>query len=163
MNAVQTIHQFKVTGIAGDTIDLARFQGKKMLVVNVASECGFTPQYQQLQELYEAFHDKLTIIGFPSNDFGGQEPGTEAEILDFCRRRYGVTFPLTAKVNIKGPSPHPVYHWLQHQSENGVLSDRVKWNFHKYLLDEEGRLMAAYSSGVSPFDERILSHFSSDL
>ena len=158
---MQTIHQFSVTGIAGDTIDLAQFQGRKILIVNVASECGFTPQYQQLQELYEAFHDKFVIIGFPSNDFGGQEPGSEADILAFCQRRYGVTFPLTAKVHIKGDNPHPVYRWLQHQSENGVLSDTVKWNFHKYLLDEEGRLLAAFMSSVSPFDDRILSYFTS--
>ncbi len=157
---MSSIHPFSVQGISGDTIHLASFSGKKILIVNVASECGFTPQYQQLQELYKEFHHKLEIIGFPCNDFGGQEPGAEAEIQTFCERRYGVTFPLTEKVRIKGTDPHPIYHWLGRKAENGVLDDEVKWNFHKYLLDEEGRLLAAFPSSVSPFDDRILDQIS---
>lgn len=125
-------------------------------MVNVASECGYTPQYQQLQELYEEFHHKLEIIGFPSNDFGGQEPGTEAEIQALCQTRYGVTFPLTEKVTIKGASPHPIYQWLTREEQNEQGNHEVKWNFHKFFLDEEGQIIASFPSSISPFDDRIL-------
>jgi len=125
------------------------------MVVNVASECGFTPQYQQLQELYQEFRDKLVIVGFPSNDFGGQEPGTNEAIRAFCTQRYGVDFPLAAKINIKG-SPHPIYQWLTQKTRNGVADSEVRWNFHKYLLDENGHLIQDLPSSVSPLDEPIL-------
>lgn len=131
------------------------------MVVNVASECGFTPQYQQLQELYEEFHDKLTIVGFPSNDFGGQEPGTNEEIRAFCTRRYGVDFPLAAKITIKGSEKHPVYQWLTQKSKNGVADSQVQWNFYKYLLDENGHLVQSFPSSVSPLDEQILDWLAS--
>lgn len=153
---MSSIHQFSVKGISGDTIQFADFKGKKILVVNVASECGYTPQYQQLQELYEEFHHKLEIVGFPSNDFGGQEPGTGAEIQAFCQMRYGVTFPLAEKVTIKGTSPHPVYQWLTQQVLNGQDNHEVKWNFHKFFLDDDGQIIASFPSSVSPFDDRIL-------
>jgi len=152
---VHTIHQFKVEGIAGEEIDFAQFRGKKLIIVNVASECGFTPQYSQLQELYEAFSDQLAIVGFPSNDFGGQEPGANESIQSFCEVRYGVTFPLAAKINILGTEVHPVYHWLTAKSENGVADSEVRWNFQKYLLDEEGRLVKSLPSTVSPLDDAI--------
>ena len=157
LQAVDSIHRFKVEGIAGDEIDFADFEGKKILVVNVASECGYTPQYVQLQELYETFKHKLVVVGLPSNDFGGQEPGSNTSIAHFCKMRYGVSFPMTTKVHIKGPEVHPLYHWLTHQSENGVMDSEVEWNFQKYLLNEKGQLINTFLSAVSPFDELILS------
>ncbi|MEO1513609.1 MAG: glutathione peroxidase [Bacteroidota bacterium] len=152
-----SIHQFKVEGIDGKQIDFADFKGKKLLVVNVASECGYTSQYAQLQELYDNFRDTLTIVGFPSNDFGGQEPGTDEEIKNFCSLRFGVTFPLTTKVPVKGSNATPIYKWLTQKSQNGVMDSQVRWNFHKYLLDEDGRLVDAHASAVSPLDDPILS------
>jgi glutathione peroxidase len=154
---MNSIHQFRVEGLDGAVIDLAKFAGKKILVVNVASACGYTPQYQQLQELYEHFADRLVVIGFPCNDFGGQEPGNPEEIRQFCERRYGVSFPLTAKVRIKGEAPHPVFRWLTDKSLNGFLDSVVAWNFHKYLLDEQGRLIAAFPSGTSPLSDELLN------
>ena len=154
---VNSIHQFKVEGIGGVEIDFAKFKGKKIIVVNVASECGYTPQYQQLQELYEEFKDNLVIVGFPSNDFGAQEPGTNAEIQQFCTSVYGVRFLMTAKISIKGPKPHPVYQWLTSKDLNGRLDSEVQWNFCKYLLDEAGQLIHSYPSSVSPLDEQILN------
>ncbi|MEN0004830.1 MAG: glutathione peroxidase [Bacteroidota bacterium] len=150
-----SIHQFKVAGIEGAEINFADYAGKKMLIVNVASECGYTPQYQQLQELYEEFQDRLVVIGVPSNDFGGQEPGTNAEIRAFCTTRYGVTFPQTAKLSIR-KSPHELYQWLTTKAKNGVMNSVVKWNFHKYFIDEQGHLINSFSSGVSPFDDQII-------
>jgi glutathione peroxidase len=155
---LNSIHRFKVEGIAGEEIDFAKFKGKKILVVNVASECGYTPQYAQLQELYEAYSHKLVIVGFPSNDFGAQEPGSNASVAKFCQLRYGVSFPLTVKVHIKAPNVHPVYQWLTQQSENGVMDSEVKWNFQKYLLDEAGQLIDTFLPSCSPLDEHILSH-----
>ena len=129
------------------------------MIVNVASECGFTPQYQQLQELYKEFQDKLAIVGFPSNDFGGQEPGTNEDILSFCQSHYGVNFPMAAKISIR-PRPHAIYAWLSARTQNGVLDSEVQWNFHKFLLDENGQLVHSFPSAVSPFDERILNWLS---
>ena len=151
-----SIHQFKVEGIDGKVIDFADFKGKKMMVVNVASECGYTPQYQQLQELYEEFYDKFVIIGFPSNDFGKQEPGTNEEIKAFCSTRYRVKFPMAAKTSVKGENKHPVYQWLTGQAPNASEDHEVKWNFQKYLLDETGQLIATHPSSVSPIDEVVL-------
>lgn len=137
-------------------MELSQFKGKKMIVVNVASACGYTPQYQQLQELHEHFGEHLAILGFPCNDFGGQEPGSAEEIQNFCSTKYRVTFPLTAKVGIR-QRPHPVYEWLQQKPLNGKMDSEVKWNFHKFLLDEEGQLVDALPSAVSPLDDRILN------
>jgi len=153
---MSSIHQYSVEGIGGEEIELSQYKGKKMLVVNVASECGFTPQYQQLQELYEEFQDKLTVLGIPSNDFGGQEPGTNKDIQAFCTDRFGVSFPMAAKVSIRN-NPHPVYQWLQQKQLNGRMDTKVKWNFHKYLLDEDGQLVQSLSSSTSPFDDAILN------
>ncbi len=153
---MHSIHQFKVQGIEGEEIDFAQYKGKKIMVVNVASECGYTPQYQQLQALCKEFQDKLAIIGFPSNDFGGQEPGTNEEIRAFCTRRFGVYFPLTVKIKIKGSDIHPVYQWLTQKSQNGVADSEVRWNFQKYLLDEDGHLIKSLPPSVSPLDEEIL-------
>lgn len=150
---MNTIHTFKVENIEGGEIDFAHFQGKKIIVVNVASECGFTPQYQQLQELYEGFVDKLAIIGFPANNFGGQEPGTNKEIQKFCSLKYRVTFPMAAKIDI---NTHPVYQWLTKKAQNGRLDSEVNWNFQKYLLDENGQLVRTLPSSASPIGEEIM-------
>ncbi|MEM1319881.1 MAG: glutathione peroxidase [Bacteroidota bacterium] len=151
-----SIYQFKVEGIGGEVIDFADFKGKKLMVVNVASACGYTPQYQQLQELYEAFKDKIAIVGFPANNFGGQEPGSNAEIQQFCTSRFGVSFPLAAKISVVGANAHPIYQWLTSKEQNGRLDSEVKWNFHKYLLDEEGQLFKTLPSAVSPIDASII-------
>ncbi len=153
---MHSIHQFKLRGINQDEIDFATYEGKKILIVNVASECGFTSQYKQLQELYEAFQDKLVIVGIPCNDFGGQEPGSHETIHTFCTRNYGVTFPLTTKVSILPPDTHPIYAWLTHKDKNGKLDSTVQWNFHKYLLDEQGALVAVHPSSTTPLDDVIM-------
>lgn len=153
---MQSIHRFVVDRIDGGEIDFSEFEGLKILVVNVASECGYTPQYQQLQELYEEFQDRLVVLGFPSNDFGGQEPGGDAEIQAFCETRFGVTFPLAAKVAVKGPDTHPLFQWLTQKGQNGVMDCELQWNFNKFLLDEQGHLQAWYPSSVTPFDDPIL-------
>jgi glutathione peroxidase len=155
---VESIHQFVCEGIDGEKINFADFKGRKVLVVNVASECGFTPQYQQLQELYLEFQDKLMIVGFPSNQFGGQEPGTDEEIKAFCEKRYGVSFSLSAKTKVTGPEAHEVYQWLSEQARINNLDPQVHWNFQKYLLDENGRLVAVFPSSITPLDDQILSY-----
>lgn len=154
---MESIHQFKIAGIDGKEIDFADFKGKKVMIINVASECGYTPQYQQMQELYERFQDKLVIVGFPANNFGGQEPGSNDEIQSFCQKNYGVTFPLTTKIDI---STHPIYQWLAQKSQNKVLNSEVKWNFSKYLLNENGQLVSFFPSGVSPIDDVIVKYIS---
>ncbi len=152
-----SFHDLSATDINGQLVKLDRYAGKKVLVVNTASECGYTKQYAQLQELYATYKDQgLVVIGFPCNDFGGQEPGTEEDIAAFCQKNYGVEFPMMAKVSIKGSEPHAVFHWLTSKAQNGVLDHSVKWNFHKFLIDEEGRLVNAFPSGVSPIDDKII-------
>lgn len=153
-----SFHDLSATDINGKTVSFSEFKGKKVLVVNTASECGYTKQYAQLQELYDTYKDKgLVIIGFPCNDFGGQEPGSEAEIAAFCQKNFGVTFPLMSKISVKGDDMSPVYKWLTSREQNGVLDAKVKWNFHKFLIDEEGRMVADYGSGTKPLDDEILS------
>ncbi len=153
-----SIHSLHIDAIDGSKINFADFEGKKILIVNVASECGFTPQYQQLQELYETFKDKLAIIACPSNDFGGQEPGSHDEIQSFCTRNYGVTFPISAKIPVLGEDRHPLYQWLCTKQENGVMDAEVAWNFHKFLIDEKGILLNAFPSAVSPVDAAIVDY-----
>jgi len=153
---MSNIYQFKVQGLTNGEIDFSNFKGKKIMIVNLASECGFTSQYQQLQELHEKCGDKIEIIGFPCNDFGDQEPGSADEIQAFCSKNYGVTFPLTTKVTILGEEPHPIYQWLTQKDKNGVSDNEVKWNFQKYLLNTEGQLVKTLPSVVSPIDETIL-------
>lgn len=157
LTSVHSIHAFTVECIEGGTIAFTDFRGKKILVVNVASECGYTPQYAQLEELFSAFQDKLVVVGFPCNDFGGQEPGGNGEILQFCTARFGVTFPMAAKIKIKGPEQHPVYHWLTHKEANGISDSEVSWNFQKYLLDENGCLIHMFPPSVDPFEEALLN------
>ncbi len=153
--ANKSIYGFKVTALDGGTIDFATFKGKKILIVNTASECGFTPQYEGLEKLYEKYKDKLVIVGFPANNFGSQEPGTNDEIGAFCKKNYGVTFPMAAKISVKGDDAAPIYKWLCHKSENGVLDAEVGWNFNKFLLDENGKLLAHFESKVEPMSEEI--------
>ena len=157
-NPASSFHALSAVDIDGNPVSMASFKGKRLLVVNTASKCGYTKQYAQLQELYDTFKDKdFVVIGFPSNDFGGQEPGSEQEIAAFCQKNYGVSFPMMSKVSTKGRDQHPVYQWLTSKEQNGVMDATVKWNFHKFLIDEEGRLVAAYPSGVTPLDEQILA------
>jgi glutathione peroxidase len=153
---VNSIHSFKVKSIDGKTIDFSKFKGKKILVVNTASKCGYTPQYEALQKVYNEYKDKLVIVGFPANNFGGQEPGSDSEIQDFCKANYGVSFPMASKVSVKGTDMAPIYKWLTSKTENGVLDAEVGWNFGKFLLDENGKLVAYYPSKVKPDSDEIL-------
>lgn len=133
------------------------FKGKKILLVNVASECGFTKQYANLEKLYTTYKDKLVIIGFPCNQFGGQEPGTEEEIATFCSSKFAVTFPLTTKIDVKGDNQHPIYKWLTSKALNGVNDYSVNWNFNKFMLDENGQLIGYFSSRINPMDSDIVN------
>jgi len=153
-----SIHRFKVKSIEGATIDFAAFKGKKILVVNTASECGYTPQYEDLQKLYDQYKSKLVVVGFPANNFGGQEPGSDTEIRAFCKARYGVSFPLASKVSVKGNDMAPIYKWLTSKAENGVLDATIGWNFNKFLLDENGKLLAFFPSKVKPMSDEILQY-----
>jgi len=155
--AAKSIYDFKVEALDGGTIDFSSYKGKKILVVNTASKCGFTPQYEGLEKLYEKYKDKLVIIGFPANNFGGQEPGTNTEIKEFCKKNYGVTFPMAAKVSVKGDDTAPIFKWLCNKSENGVLDAEIKWNFGKFLLDEKGNLISYFPSKIEPMSEEITS------
>lgn len=151
----QTIYDFKVAGLNGGTIDFADFKGKKILIVNTASKCGFTPQYEGLQALYEKYKDKLVIVGFPANNFLSQEPGSNENIEAFCKKNYGVTFLMAAKISVKGNTIAPIYKWLCNKSENGVMDAKVSWNFNKFLLDDNGKLIAHFKSKVKPMSEEI--------
>lgn len=150
-------NDFKINDIDGKPIDTKTWKGKKVLLVNVASKCGYTPQYEDLQKLHEKYSDKLTIIGFPCNQFLGQEPGTAEEIKSFCSRNYGVTFTITEKIEVKGDDQHPIYQWLTEKENNSMEDSKVKWNFQKYLLDEKGKLIKHFDPGVKPMDEEITS------
>ena len=152
----QTVYDFKLKNLDGSDLDLAQYRGKKILLVNTASACGFTPQYKQLEELSQQFKEKLVVIGLPCNDFGGQEPGTHEEIGEFCEINFGVTFPLTEKVNILGNNPHPLYNFLMKKELNGYRDSDVKWNFQKYLIDENGNLIKIFSPALDPLSEDIL-------
>ena len=150
-----SIHDFKVESLDGGAIDFSKFKGKKILVVNTASKCGYTPQYKDLEALYQKYKDKLVIVGFPANNFGQQEPGTNTEIKEFCTKNYGVSFPMAAKISVIGEDMAPIYKWLCNKSMNGVLDAEVKWNFGKFLLDEKGNLTNYFSSDVEPMSEQI--------
>ena len=161
-----SIYDFKVTGLDGTDIDFSQFKGKKIMIVNTASMCGNTPQYKDLEALYEKYKDKLVIVGFPANNFGAQEPGTNEEIKEFCTKEYSVTFPMAEKISVRGDDIHPLYKWLVDQSKElakavptdnsrdlvwkKFLSDPVIWNFTKFLLDEKGNLIAVFHNKVSP-------------
>jgi glutathione peroxidase len=149
----KSIYQFKVKTLEGQDFDFASLKGKKIMVVNTASECGFTPQYKELEAIYEKYKDKnFVIIGFPCNDFGGQEPGGATEIRSFCTKNYGVTFPIMEKVSVVTA---PIYLWLKDKDKNGVESSKVSWNFNKYLIDEKGHLVKHLGSMTKPDSEEI--------
>ncbi|MGN6296681.1 MAG: glutathione peroxidase [Ginsengibacter sp.] len=139
-----SIYQFKVPGLLGGTIDFSKFKGKKILIVNTASKCGNTPQYDDLENLYKEYKNQLVIIGFPANNFGSQEPGTNDEIAEFCKKNYGVTFPMAAKVSVKGNDIAPIYKFIVADAEKHGLSDPIKWNFTKFLYDENGNLLTVF-------------------
>ena len=155
VNPNKSIYDIKIEGIDGGTIDLNQYKGKKILFVNVASKCGFTKQYDGLQELSEKYEDKLVVIGLPCNQFGAQEPGQNNEIKSFCKVNFGVDFPLTDKIDVKGDNQHPIYDWLTSKENNGKVNSSVKWNFQKYLVDEEGRLIDFFYSTTTPMSTKI--------
>jgi glutathione peroxidase len=155
--AQNSFYDFTVKDISGEDFPLSQLKGKKVLVVNTASECGFTPQYDGLQALYEKYGgDDFMIIGFPANNFGKQEPGSNEEIASFCRLNYGVTFPMMSKISVKGDDQHPLYTWLTSESENGVEDSKVSWNFQKYMIDEEGLLVGHFAPTVKPGSKKLL-------
>ncbi|WP_294219054.1 glutathione peroxidase [uncultured Chryseobacterium sp.] len=154
----KTIYDYKVESLDGKEINFADFKGKKILVVNTASECGFTPQYADLEKLYGEYKDKLVIVGFPANNFGGQEPGTNKEIGAFCQKNYGVTFPMAAKVSVKGDDTAPIFKYLTEKDLNGVKNTTILWNFTKFLIDENGKLVDSFVSTTKPTDEAITKY-----
>lgn len=150
-------YDFKVKTLEGKDFDFASLKGKKVMIVNTASKCGYTPQYEDLQTLYEQFGQKLVIIGFPANNFMNQEPGTAEEIREFCNSKYEVTFPLMEKISVKGKDMHPLYQWLTSKDKNGVMDSSVKWNFQKYLIDENGKLIDVLYSKEKPGSEKVIT------
>ena len=157
IQTTSTVYDFDLTDIDGKEIQLEDYKGKKILFVNVASKCGYTPQYEGLQKLYEEHKEDLIIIGLPCNQFMHQEPGTNEEIKSFCTKNYGVTFPITEKINVKGEDIHPLYKWLTSKELNGVEDSKVKWNFQKYLINEEGILIHVFGTSVKPLSEEIVN------
>lgn len=153
-----SIYDFKVNGLEGNTIDFSKYKGKKIMIVNTASKCGNTPQYAELQELYNKYKDKLVIVGFPANNFGGQEPGTSAEIKEFCKRNYGVTFPMADKVSVKGDDIAPIFQYLVAEAKKLGVDDPVKWNFTKFLIDEKGKLVTVIHNKTKPMSEEVLKY-----
>lgn len=151
----KNIYDYSFASIEGDNVDMNNFKGKTILIVNTASKCGFTGQYEQLQELHEKFKDQLVIIGFPCDQFGGQEPGTDEEIKGFCKKNYGVTFLMASKIDVKGEEQHPIYQWLTQVDLNNVEDSKVAWNFSKYLIDGEGNYIEHFKSKVSPMSDEI--------
>lgn len=149
----KSLHDFNAKTLDGDEFNFANLKGKKVLIVNTASECGYTPQYKDLEALYEKYKaNNFTIIGFPCNDFGGQEPGSSSDIKTFCTKNYGVTFQLMEKISI---ATSPIYQWLTSKKENGVLDAKVNWNFNKFLIDENGHVVKYLPSSVKPMDKEI--------
>jgi glutathione peroxidase len=158
MAAGGSIYNFKVESIDGGKINFADYKGKKILIVNTASQCGNTPQYADLEKLYKKYEGKLVIIGFPANNFHAQEPGTNKEIQEFCTKKYAVTFPMAAKISVKGDDMHPLYKWLIAESKAKHLQpEEVTWNFQKYLLDEKGNLVAVFAPKTQPMSEEVIT------
>lgn len=153
--AQTSIYNIQINDLMGNPINLASFKGKKILFVNVASKCGFTPQYEELQKLSDTYKDKLVVIGVPCNQFGGQEPGTSEEIQSFCQVNYGVTFLITEKIKVKGDDQHPLYQWLTQKEKNTKSNSSVKWNFQKYIVDENGNLIDYFYSMTKPMSSKI--------
>jgi glutathione peroxidase len=156
--ATENLYQFKVKTLADDDFDFASLKGKKVMVVNTASKCGLTPQYKDLQALYDTYKDQnFVIVGFPANNFMSQEPGTNKEISEFCTQNYGVTFPMMAKISVKGDDIHPVYQFLTEKAKNGFEDSKVAWNFQKYLINEKGEVVKIISPKTLPTDEAVIS------
>ncbi|WP_224069386.1 glutathione peroxidase [Arachidicoccus terrestris] len=155
----QTIYDFKIASIDGGTIDFSKYKGKYILIVNTASKCGYTPQYKGLEQLYKDYGDKLVVVGFPSDNFHDQEFHDNKDIKAFCEKNYGVTFPLTTRVDVKGNDITPVFDYLTHKSENGQLDAVISWNFNKFLIDPQGKLLAHFDSKVTPESPEITHYF----
>jgi glutathione peroxidase len=156
--AASSIYDFKVAGLDGKSINLKKYKGKKILIVNTASKCGFTPQYAELEKLYETYKGKVVVLGFPANNFKQQEPGTNTEIQEFCKKNYGVTFPMAEKVSVKGDDIHPLFKYLTEEAKKMNIEDPIKWNFTKFLVDEKGKLVAVFPSKVSPMSEEVTKY-----
>lgn len=153
-----SIYDFKVDGLDGKPIDFSAYKGKKILIVNTASKCGLTPQYEGLEKLYNQYKDKLVIIGFPANNFAGQEPGSNSEISEFCKKNYGVSFPMAEKISVKGEDTHALYKYLKAEAAAKGFTDPVTWNFGKFLVNEKGELIATFSPRTAPMSEEILKY-----
>jgi len=153
-----SIYDFKVPGLLGGEIDFSKFKGKKILIVNTASKCGNTPQYEGLEKLYESYKDKLVIVGFPANNFGSQEPGSNDEIAEFCKKNYGVTFPMAEKISVKGDDIAPLYKWLVSEAAKKGFNDPITWNFTKFLLDEKGQLVTVFNAKTQPMSDEVLKY-----
>ncbi len=151
----KNIYSFKVKALDGETIKFKKYKGKKIMIVNTASKCGNTPQYEELETLYKKFQDKLVIIGFPANNFGGQEPGTNEEIGEFCKKNYGVTFPLAEKVSVKGDDIAPIFQYLIAEAKKKGIEDPIKWNFTKFILDDKGNLLTVIHHKTKPMSEEV--------
>lgn len=154
--ATKSFYDFTMKSIEGKDIPFSIYKGKKVFVVNTASECGFTPQLTELEKLHEKYKDKVVLLGFPANNFGAQEPGSNEEIATFCQRNYGVTFQLFEKSEVIGPNQNQLYQWLSHKEQNGWNDTAPGWNFCKYLINEKGELLKFYSAGVSPMSDEVL-------
>jgi len=152
----KSIHEFQIEDLMGNPLNFADFKGKKLLLVNVASECGLTPQYRQLQDMYAEFSDQIAIVGCPANNFGAQEPGSNTEIREFCDVQYGVKFPLTTKISVKGGDMHPLYQFVTQKDENGLEDSEVQWNFQKYVFDENGFLTKVIAPTTEPASDEVL-------
>ncbi|GAB2541985.1 glutathione peroxidase [Rufibacter soli] len=159
--AASSIYDIPLKTIDGKNTSLKAYKGKKLLLVNVASECGFTPQYEDLEKLHKLHGDKVVVLGFPANDFGGQEPGSNQEIAQFCQKNFGVTFPLFEKAAVTGKEQQSLYKWLTSKEENGSNSEAPNWNFCKYLIGEDGKVLKFYPSKVSPLSEELLRDINS--
>ncbi|MCH2229459.1 MAG: glutathione peroxidase [Crocinitomicaceae bacterium] len=158
MTQEKSIYNYSFTSIDGESVSMESFRGKKLFFINVASNCGFTEQYIELQELHQLHGEQLVILGFPCDQFGGQEPGTEEQIKGFCQKKYGVEFLMASKIDVKGEQQHPIYRWLTNADLNGVESTNIAWNFTKFLVDEKGNYIESFISRVNPMSEDILKH-----
>jgi glutathione peroxidase len=153
-----SIYNIKINSLQGKAVDFSVYKGKYLLFVNVASKCGFTPQYKGLQELSDSYKDNLVVIGVPCNQFGNQEPGNSDDIQEFCEVNYGVSFLITEKIDVKGNNQHPLYTWLTNKQMNGKKSSSVKWNFQKYIVNKDGKLIDYYFSLTKPLSSKITKH-----
>lgn len=157
LSTSQTVYDFSLKSLSGEEVSLSQFEGNVLLIVNTASECGYTPQYKELQELYEEYKDQgFYVLGFPANNFGGQEPGSDEEIAQFCEINYGVTFPMFTKISVKGDDQHPLYNYLT-QTDNPDFTGEIGWNFEKFLVDRNGNVVRRFKSNVTPMGKELTS------